>query len=733
MTPDLVAAKLRADRLAAALEHSGIGDWTYDAARDVMDLSPTAARLASVQPGEHQGWERLRGHIHPDDRDRARQAAQRAIEETGSYEVEYRLRGETGWRWILARGRVDLDDQGNVRGLVGTLEDIHRRKREEEADRLLARIGETVATSVDVPSMLDELGRALIERFADGCAIDLLIDDAVQRVVLVTRDPVKADLVRELEERFPTPMDAEAGNVMAIRSGQPHLFPVIDDSILRAASASDEHLDLWYRIEMRSVMCVPLIARGRTIGAISIVSHTEGLHFDEQDLALAQEVARRAALAIDTAQAHEQAERIAERMTRLQSLTAALSEALTIDQVASVVMRHGVADLGASAGVLVALTGGDEIEVIATIGYGEGVGVDRGTRWPVDLHVPAAEAVRTGRAVFIGSLEELGTFDAARPVSENRAWAAIPLLRQGTPNGAILWAYRDARTFTRAESGLMYSIASLAEQALERAMLFEAEREARAAAELANGTKTRFLAMMSHELRTPLNAIVGYADLMAHGVLESLTPQQQGYIERIRGSATFLAQIIHEILAFSQLEAGREEVFLEEIDARDVVRAAAEMVRPMTLAGGLELDVALPEQAVPITSDRRKLTQIVLNLMSNAVKFTERGSVAVSLETQGEHVLVRVRDTGVGIPHEAISRVFDPFTQVDSSPTRRQGGTGLGLTVAAQLARLLGGRIEATSEPGRGSTFTVTLPLAVEATTPVLTIEAIETIDRSST
>jgi len=224
--------------------------------------------------------------------------------------------------------------------------------------------------------------------------------------------------------------------------------------------------------------------------------------------------------------------------------------------------------------------------------------------------------------------------------------------------------------------------------------------------------------MMSHELRTPLNAIVGYSDLMLQGLAEPLGEQQTAYVERIRGSATFLSQIIQEILAFSQLEAGREEVYAEDFDAVETVRAAVEMVRPMALATGLRLEADVPPHPVRVRTDRRKLTQVVLNLLANAVKFTERGQVIASLTSEADSVAIRVSDTGVGIPADALQRVFEPFTQVDNSATRRQGGSGLGLTVAARLMQLLGGRIDARSEVGRGSTFVAVLPVTSPAPTP---------------
>ena len=720
MTPDLRKAQARAERLAAALEHSGIGDWTWERATDVLNVSATAARLFGVAPGDHDGWERMRGVLHPDDRDRARAAAAAVISgESDFYEVQYRARREGQWRWLLTRANTTLDDDGDVIGMVGTVEDITVRKRAEDADRVLARTGELFAESLDVQATLEGIARLLLESVADGCSLDLLDDDGrLRRVVLLTRDPAKASAVEELERRFPTPLDADAGNTIALRTGEPQLFPVITEEHISAVATTPEHLELWRRVDMKSVICAPMIARGRTLGVLTVVSHTDGVHFDAQDLELVVELARRAALAIDNARLHHGIETVAERMTRLQSLTAALSEAVTTAQVAEAVMRHGIADLGADAGVIALVTpDGDELEIVASTGYPEAACMGPGRRWPLDAALPITEATRSGRAIFVASPDAWTERYGPHPTSASRAWAALPLSRQGTARAALLWTWFAPHRFARDEASLMNSISALAGQALERSTLYEAERDARSAAELANGVKTRFLAMMSHELRTPLNAIVGYSDLMVHGVSEPLGEKQRAYLERIHGSAMFLSQIINEILAFSQLEAGREEVVAEDVDVRDVVRSATEMVRPMAIAGGLELGVDVPAQPVLLRTDRRKLTQVVLNLMSNAVKFTERGSVSATLAAEDDAIVVRIVDTGIGVAPDAIDRIFEPFTQVDSSRTRRQGGSGLGLTVAARFVRLLGGRIEVASEPGRGSTFTVRLPAAPSSPT----------------
>ena len=234
-------------------------------------------------------------------------------------------------------------------------------------------------------------------------------------------------------------------------------------------------------------------------------------------------------------------------------------------------------------------------------------------------------------------------------------------------------------------------------------------------AQSADRAKGRFLATMSHELRTPLTALAGYNELLSDQVIGPMSDPQLDILERMRSVTMHLSAMIEEILAFTNLEDGREFVRPSEFLVADLVRSAIAIVQPLADQKGLELQVLLPSAPVRITSDIDKTRQILVNLLGNALKFTDHGRVQISAIHSGGSVRITVRDTGIGIPEEELARLFRPFAQVDTGLTRRHGGTGLGLYISRRLATLLGGHIEVNSEPGAGSMFSVVLPVALEA------------------
>ena len=242
-------------------------------------------------------------------------------------------------------------------------------------------------------------------------------------------------------------------------------------------------------------------------------------------------------------------------------------------------------------------------------------------------------------------------------------------------------------------------------------MLEEVNQQLRSATK----AKDQFLAVMSHELRTPLNAIMGYTDLLDAEIDGPLHPRQRRQLSRIRTSARQLLQLIEEVLGFARLEAGTEEVHLQRLPLGTLARDAAAVAEPFAGAKELGFEVDVDDEETRIETDPGKTRQILVNLLSNAVKFTERGLVALRARSNGEYVVFDVCDTGVGIEDEKLERIFDPFWQVERPNTRRVGGTGLGLSVSQRYARLLGGEIRVSSTPGKGSCFTLTLPLRFDA------------------
>ncbi|HEX8695036.1 MAG TPA: PAS domain S-box protein [Longimicrobium sp.] len=232
-------------------------------------------------------------------------------------------------------------------------------------------------------------------------------------------------------------------------------------------------------------------------------------------------------------------------------------------------------------------------------------------------------------------------------------------------------------------------------------------------AEAASRAKSDFLAVVSHELRTPLNAIIGYGELLVGEVVGRVNETQRHHLDRILASAALLRELIDQLLSLSRIEAGEETLRRDAVDVAALAAEVASVVQPLAARKGLALEVDVAPFPAPLCTDRSKLRQILLNLLSNAVKFTDHGSVtlAARCDGAGAAAVFEVRDTGPGIPPEHWETIFAPFTQLDQSRTRREGGTGLGLTVTRRYSALLGGDVTVASTVGRGTVFTVRLPL----------------------
>ena len=239
----------------------------------------------------------------------------------------------------------------------------------------------------------------------------------------------------------------------------------------------------------------------------------------------------------------------------------------------------------------------------------------------------------------------------------------------------------------------------------------EAElRAARLEAETASRAKSEFLAVMSHELRTPLSAIIGYEELLFDGITGPVNEGQRTQLGRIKASATHLLSLIDEVLTLSRVEAGREVTRLERIPVFAALHEASMLTEPLALEKGLTLHVVRAPSDVEVWADQTKLRQILLNLLTNAIKFTDSGTVVLQSRACNGHVEISVRDTGIGIAPADHDRVFDTFWQVEQKSTRKVGGTGLGLSVSRRLARLMDGDLTVESQLGAGSTFTLRLP-----------------------
>ena len=900
-------------RYRLAIDATQLGTWSWDVESDIATFDDRVRELLGLSNENARSRASiLETRIHPDDRERAAAALRCAADPAGDgrFQGEYRILLEDGTeRWAMAFGRMHFTGAGQARRavrLIGTVLDITERRHSEARQRLLARLGADLLVAADEGVALQHLADAAVVDLADWAIVDVIeADGTARRVAMAHADPAKLDIMRELATRYPPDPSRPTLGRQALTTGRPQLFAQIDEAGLRAIAQDAEQARLGLAMGFRSAMAIPLQTRTGPFGIAAFGSGRRS--FGAEDLAVAEEIGRRASLAVDNARlvaaaktAQADAERAASRTARLQTLSAALSAALTPNDVATAAVREAIAAVGADAGLLVLIdSGGTMLELVQARGY-DGRQLERWRRFPADTPVPLAEAVRSGEMVIIGTPEERaaryavigGTDVATYPAS-----ISVPLIAEGRSFGALGLSFRVLEAVTPEDRDLLLAVARQCAQAVRRAVLFDAEAVARAAAEAAgrqlkfladasaalasldyestlrrvarlavpsfadlviidllgddgelhrvavahadetkvsileqtarfyprashkahpfreplrtgepvlvtevddaflarltrapehlelvraleprslilaplaarghtlgvmafatagsgrrygpsdvylarevaqragvavdnarlyrqsdlarreaeaaSRAKGQFLAVMSHELRTPLNAILGYSELVEMGVHGPVTDAQREAMLRIRRSGQHLLSLVNNVLNLERAEVNELETDFATLPVAQLFEDADALTRPQAEAKGIALTVHVPAPDIAVLGEREKAGQVLVNLLTNAVKFTPPGGTIVLRSTVGdEMVAMEVTDSGLGIPAESLERIFEPFVQLDSGLTRKAEGAGLGLAISRRLARLMGGDLTVHSEVGVGSTFSFDL------------------------
>jgi PAS domain S-box-containing protein len=615
------------------------------------------------------------------------------------------------------------DASGQIIGASTIARDITQRKLKEQADRLQAQASTTLASSLDYETTLATVARLAVPHFADWCSVDMVNEDGtVSRLAVAHVDLEKVAWAHELQERYPPDPKEPRGVHNILRTGKSEFYPDIPDEMLTQSARDAEHLKVMREIGFRSAMLVPLKARGKVLGVISFINTGSANHHTQEDLALAEDLANRAALAVDNAylyrlekQIRLAAERTSDHLTRLQAVTTALSQSLTSQQVADAVIEHGMKSLNAHAGTVAMLNEGrTEFEVIAARGF-SGEVVDKWRRFPLNSQVAIADAVRDQTPVLIEDfaqwLDRYPTLGPLSSVTGSKALVAYPLVVKGRTIGALGLSFLEAQKFSDEGRTFMLALAQQCAQALERAHLYETEQRLRTEAEETNRIKDEFLATVSHELRTPLTAIVGWSSMLR---ISKFDPETTAHaIETIERNAKAQTEIIEDLLDVSRIITGKLRLEAGPVQLELVIATALDGIRPTADAKGIKIESKIEPGAGAVWGDPARLQQVMWNLLTNAVKFNNRGgSIEVRLQRLNSHAQIIVSDTGQGISPEFLPFVFERFRQADGSITRAHGGLGLGLSIVRQLVELHGGTIHVESAgAGLGTTFTVDIPL----------------------
>jgi signal transduction histidine kinase len=442
------------------------------------------------------------------------------------------------------------------------------------------------------------------------------------------------------------------------------------------------------------------------------------------------------------------------RLRALAALSGSLTDALSPKAAADLVEQQALSALGATSAVVVTLgpfpppilvagakppprteqAAAASLHVVHAIGAPAEVYAAL-EEVPLEAPVPFAEVARTGQPRFLpdeDALRSYAEWGRAMLVAGARSAAVVPVWANGELRGVLGLAWNEPRVFDEDETAFVLTLGVMCAQAIMRAHLRDAERKAREGAERANQSKANFVAAISHELRTPMNAILGYTALIDEEIYGPVTTSQRDGLGRVRVAGQHLLGLIEELLGYARIEAGEAVVRAVPVELLSVVEQSLVLVRPIAGSKGLRISVEAPVTPVMLHTDPSKLRQILVNLLANAVKFTEQGEVRVLVclvgegiagdaENWGEGVTITISDTGRGIADDEQGHVFDPFWQADPHARTSGGSSGLGLSVARQLARLLGGDVRLVeSAPGVGSSLVVTLPRVAPVTVTVV-------------
>jgi signal transduction histidine kinase len=639
--------------------------------------------------------------------------------------VERIAAGDLGYRLNLNTGdeiEVLADEFNRMTGrLQESYADLER-KVEVRTVELTESLSQQTATSeilgviASSPTDVQPVLNVIAERAAHLCEAE----DALILRVFDDRHQMVAKFGSIPAPDYPVPITRGFPGGRAIIDRQTIHIPDIE------AELDSEYVDvkaIQKDIGQKTVLATPLLREGVAIGAI-VIRRLQVRPFSDKQIALLKTFADQAVIAIENVRLFQEIQDKNRELTESLEQQTATSEILgviasspTDIQPVLKVVAERAAHLCDATDVQILRVEGDFVRRVAS--FGSQPGPTRDEKIPISRGIVTTRAICDRQTVHIHDLA--AAVDTEFPESKHfqdrfgtRTLLSTPLLREGVPLGVIVVRRLEVRPFSETQIALLKTFADQAVIAVENVRLFQEIQEKNEQLEAANKHKSQFLANVSHELRTPLNSIIGFTRLVLRKTEGQIEKLQRDNLQKVLISSEHLLNLINGLLDLAKIEAGRMEAYVETFKLDEVVRVATATVEPLLKDGRVKLVTDIAPDIPPLKTDRDKLKQSVLNLLSNAVKFTEKGEIKVAAWRDNGSLNLTVSDTGIGMKKDALALIFEEFRQADMSSTRRYGGTGLGLAIVRRFVNLMGGEIVVESEEGRGSKFTITIPMELK-------------------